>query len=405
MSSSRHCPRRVRKSLIEKPFKSLKGLVLGQLLRNQLAEASFRVASYLTDPVCKSHEYYRRVAVVEALHPEANKAVNVARKFFLLLGLLGFVAVAALTTVPGIALRYAGASLQQEPYLYHRSVAVEKTLPPQHTFSLLSWNVCCVGAGYAISDGGVLPWDARIERIVERILAQDADVNCLYETFDFRAAFYIQQRLLAHGYAHCYFNIGPRAVGVNSGILVASKYRIHNPEFTTFPVETLVGRTKGATKGVFAFDLQSEGGSFARVFATHLQHSEECMHATPDEQAARAAQMQIIVEKIRAVMGRCVVVTGDLNLDDAEYRASNWQHLFQKGDRYHDPVRTWGGDAFCAALVGKRASTPLNLDHTMMLRDSGRALSTALVDVGYNAHLFTREALSDHAGLRSQITV
>jgi endonuclease/exonuclease/phosphatase family metal-dependent hydrolase len=372
---------------------------------NRWTVAVFRLASYLTDPVCQCHERYRRIAVVDALHPHARRGANLARKLSLVMDLLGYAALAMVSTAPGIALRSVASRWQKHAYLYCSGKAPEKTLPTDRIFSILSWNVCCVGGGYPITDGGVLPWPARIERIADTIRRQDADVVCLYETFDLRAACHLRDRMLASGYVHCYYNIAPRGLGVNSGILVASKYGLRNPEFTPFPVGTLVGRTKSATKGVFGFDLQSNGHTFARVYSTHLQHSEECMYPTPAERAGRAAQMQIVVGRVDALVRGCTVVTGDLNLDDEEYRASAWQHRFSKQDVYRDPRRTWGGDAFCASLVGKRVSTPLNLDHTMLAAGTGRALRTSLVDPGYDALQFSRDALSDHGALLSEISV
>jgi len=372
---------------------------------NRSIAATFRLASYLTDPVCHCHERYRRIAVVDALYPKAGRAANTVRKCRLLAELGGYALLATLVTAPGIGLRHLASRLQTMPYLHRKSAGREKILPVDRVFSILSWNVCCVGGGYAISDGGVMPWSARIEAIAGTIIRQSADVVCLYEVFDLHAAFYLTDALMEAGYVHCYHNIGPRGLGVNSGILVASKYDVRRPEFTPFPVETLVGRTKSAAKGVFAFDLHSGGEKFARVYATHLQHSEESMYPTREEEAGRAAQMQIVLDRVAAGSDRCTVVTGDLNLDDEEYRASPWRHRFQKGDGYEDPRRTWGGDAFCAKLVGKRVSGPLNLDHTMLVSGTGRGLETSLVDPGYDAGRFTDGALSDHGALLSRIFV
>lgn len=231
-------------------------------------------------------------------------------------------------------------------------------------------------------------------------------VNCLYETFDVNAAFHICEQLKQRGYNDFYFNIGPKAVGVSSGILIGSKYKIHNPAFSPFPQDSLVGRTKNAAKGVFSFDLQGRRGeNFARIYATHLQHSEEPAFPTAEEVEARRKQMQIIVDKIDVVRDRCIVVTGDLNLDDEEYRDSSWQDRFQKGDPFGDGLKTWGGDEFCARLVGKRVSGPLNLDHTMVLNGTAHSIETSLVETGYDPAVFKEGVLSDHDGLFSTITV
>src|SRR5207302_2011714 len=127
---------------------------------------------------------------------------------------------------------------------------------------LLSWNICCTGAGFSISDGGVVPWKERIDEIAAKIVQTNADLNCLYETIDVQSAFYLYDKLKGQGYRHFYFNMGPRAIGPASGMFVSSKYQIKNPEFTPFSVDTLVGRTKAISKGVFTFDLHSQGANF-----------------------------------------------------------------------------------------------------------------------------------------------
>lgn len=372
-------------------------------LVNKIAVMVFQAASYLTDPLSKCHEFYRRIYVIEACNPEANAISNLARKIALGLGAVGWASLAIFTTLPGALLRYFGSYLQANPFIYAQGPANGKVLPDERSFSLLSWNICGVDGGYAISDGGVLPWSFRIDNIINKIIEKNADVNCLYEVFDPNAAFYICEKLKERGYSHFYFNIGPRAIGVSSGILVASKYNIKNPEFSPFSQDILVGRTKNAAKGVFAFDLESQGKNFARIYSTHLQHSEEPQFPTAEEVEARKRQMQIIVDKVNAVRDRCIVVTGDLNLDDDEYNTSSWQNRFQKGNSFGAFGKTWGGDEFCACMVGKRISEPLNLDHTMVVKGTARAISTSLVQTGYNPAHFKAGALSDHEGLMSRI--
>ncbi len=384
---------------------SLRSWLSNKFFSSRVESAFFRAASYLTDPICKSHEFFRRLHVVEELNPAGSSGSILAKKILLFLGIIGAGLLALVTTLPGIALRWVASYLQKEPFIYVRGKGSEKTLPKGRTFSLLSWNICCVGGGFAISDGGVLPWAFRIDGIIDKIVEKDADVNCIYETFDTRSAFTICERLQKNGYAHFYFNIGPKAIGVSSGILIASKYNIQNPEFSPFSQDALVGRTKFAEKGVFAFDLQSDGKSFARIHATHLQHSEECVYPTEEEKGAREKQLALILKNAKGVKGKGIIVTGDLNLDDDEWNSSAWKTRFKKGNGYQDPDRTWGGDDFCARLVGKRISPPLNLDHTMIMSGTAQAIHTTLVETNFNAERLRKEALSDHAGLFSEIAV
>lgn len=126
-----------------------------ELVYREIAKTCFLTASYFTDPLCKGHEFFRRLQIVEVLHPMASRITNFARKAFLLVGLAGFASVALVTTPMGIGLRYVGLQTQPTPFIYLQGDKKDKTLPLDQSFSLLSWNVCCIGAGYPISDGGV----------------------------------------------------------------------------------------------------------------------------------------------------------------------------------------------------------------------------------------------------------
>ena len=97
----------------------------------------------------------------------------------------------------------------------------------------------------------------------------------------------------------------------------------------------------------------------------------------------------------------------DLNLDDEEYAASDWASLFSRGERdFEDSDQcTWGGDAYCSQLVGRVVSGPLNLDHTLVVSGTAQSLISRLVDSGYDATKLIAEALSDHSGVYSIITV
>jgi hypothetical protein len=67
--------------------------------------------------------------------------------------------------------------------------------------------------------------------------------------------------------------------------------------------------------------------------------------------------------------------------------------------------KTWGGDGYCASLMGKKASNPLNLDHTMVVKGTAEGIYTYLVPTGFDGNVFNQDALSDHHGLFSTITL
>lgn len=361
-----------------------------------------KIASELSSPISNAHENFRRISVVDVLNPQSYKIVNYVRKIFLFGSLLCNLFVSIFTTLPGIVLRGVVTKLEKEPFIHLTGLLPEKKLPANKTFTMLTWNVCCINGGYAISNAGVVPWHDRKEVIVDAIKKTNADVVCLQEIFDANAAFYFYQALKGD-YAHFYFNIGARAVGVSSGIFIASKYPIANPEFVPFPVETLINRTSWASKGFFSFNLQHKKRSFARIYATHLTHSAQPEKPTQKEVACRRTQMELIASRVNKVKNKTVLVTGDLNLGDKEYALSRWKRHFVKGDQFKDPARTWGGDWWCGNKVGDPTSRSLNLDHTLLVKGSALSIKTDLVGSRFNSKKYTRHALSDHRGLNCRV--
>lgn len=382
-------------------YAKLKHVATNKCSKHKIKKATFLLGSYLTEPLCKGHESYRKISLVNELHPEASKTENLSRKFFLVLRVFGWGSLGLLTTLPGILLRKAAASSEKEPFIEVKG-ATAKDLPEDRQISLLSWNVCCVGAGYPITDGGVMPREYRYDAIIEKIVETDADVNCLYEVFDVVTAEYFKNELKKQGYTHFYYNIGPRAIGVSSALFVASKYEIGDPEFTAFPKSSLVGRTKNSEKGVFAFSVMDGDQSVVRILTTHLQHSETPGAPAGNEIRGRKDQIEIIqgiADKILVP----VIITGDLNMDDSELDTLECLEAFSKGDLDLDK-KTWGGDQWCARSVGKWESDKgQNLDHVLA---RGVELTTRIAfETGYDQTVFKKEAISDHEPLLSTFIV
>ena len=269
-----------------------------------LQKKMFLAASLLTDPVCLAHETFRQIQVVNHENSQDKIIRKLVEKFLLTLRLIFYGSLALVTTMPGVVLRFLAIKLQGKAFLsYNSEDTIKETTFENRKITLLSWNVCFLGGGYSISEGGVFPWRERIDRIIQKNLEpqedskKSPDVVCLYETFDTSAAFHIVKRLKKEGYNHIFWNIGPKTFGVSSGILVASRFKIINPEFTPFPLDTLVGRTKGTTKGVFSFDVEYKKDTYAKIFSTHLQHSELPKFPTIDETIARESQMRLIIDR------------------------------------------------------------------------------------------------------------
>jgi hypothetical protein len=363
---------------------------------------TYLVASKLTDPLCNAHQFYRQILLVDALFSQTSTLERWVRKslFFLSSSTQSFFSL--FTTLPGIELRLMAKLLQDKPYIHFSGSFKEKQLQDK-SISLLSWNLCCVSGGYAITDGGVLPWGYRIPQLTSALLLQNADIICLYEIFDIQTALSLIAGL-KDDYCHFYFHIGPKAVGLSSGLFMASKIEITNPEFIPFPQESYDGRAKHCNKGFFSFDIQQQGRSFARIYATHLQHSEIPSMPTLGELRAREKAMDLILAHMHKYQDKACILTGDLNLEESEYHSSHWAELFDKGIITGTGC-TWGCDKFCSSLVDKPMSSPLNLDHTLALKKAGVNLLTSYIETGFDGATFNPHAISDHKGLLTIITI
>ena len=411
--------------------------------RNQAAMIIFKTASYLTDPITMAHANYKFTWMIDALYPEAYKVSNYGRIAFLYLKTSMLAMTGILPALGAIGLRAIAKKILTEDWTYLKGSAEEKTSFSSETdqegrafksLTHLSWNICCVGAGYPISDGGVMPWSYRIEAIANKVKEQDVDVVCLYEVLDFHSALSLYSRL-KDSYIHFYFNIGPRAVGVSSGIFVASRFSIENPEFHLFSKEKLAGRSTFANKGCFGFDV-CDTSKRVSILASHFSHSEIPQKSAStteleekslkEEEDSRGYQLKECINMLLNRKRRLhhdldipTLLTGDLN-DDIEGLSTSlnrimtgetlkeqeeikryWEDL-QKGNGY-DVEKfgpTWGGDGLRAQIKKEPISEAVNLDHSLILNAQ---IVTFPVETGYDAWKFTRTALSDHRGLKSTI--
>jgi len=305
-------------------------------------------------------------------------------------------AISAPFSLPAMGVRYAVSRFQKVPYVYRKGDASEKKIQDRK-FTVLSWNICQAQGGYETSDGGVISSPKRIQKIIDTILGSKAEVVCLYEVFDVYTARDLREKM-KNEYSHFYFSMGTRVVGPPSGIFAATKFPVENPTFTPFPQEALDGRAKNCGKGIFSFDIDKS----ARIFATHLQHSEIPAKPTPGEVQARQAEMEIIMKLVDESGPEGRVVIGDLNLDDDEFKKADWSNHFVKGDTYTDE-KTWGGDEYCAKLMQKEVSGALNLDHNMIVKGTAQSIETELLPTGYDPKVISEEATSDHRPLFSTI--
>lgn len=352
---------------------------------NQLSSSLLCLSDYLSKPFFALCQTYQWMKLVNRLHAAEGALLRSARKVVLAAQMLFWSLIAFICLLPAFLLRSIGNYRLKHAFLYARGTAGEKLIDEnQCSFTLLSWNVCCI-PGFSL-ESGVVPYPLRIEAIAQRIIQENCDVVCLYEVFETIAAEQIQRSLAASGYTHFYFNIGPNNLGLNSGLFVASKCAVQNPQFVPFKNQRHIQR------GVFSFDLLSASRRFTRIFTTHLHPSKEPKAPSFEEIILREGQMACILEQLPKEE-ICMVIAGDLNLDDVERLNSSWYARFDKGEVIGG--KSWGGDL--------SSTEGLNLDYVMVVKSPMASINTAVKTVGFDPRQLSKEALSDHATLCSQV--
>jgi endonuclease/exonuclease/phosphatase family metal-dependent hydrolase len=358
----------------------------------------------MTEPVCRLSELKGRVALVDTLHRSQPRLVRLVIK-------TGYVALMALLVLPAMVLSPI-AMLVRALFRRHATGLWMTDQTKQMEWAqgskeqplrMLTWNVCAPAGQYSITDGGILPWRDRIQKLHEAITEARANIVCLAEVFDAAAALEMA-KLLGQTYAHVLMAVGTRAVGVPSGMLVASQGPLEDVQFEAFPKAWLDGRTKNSEKGILQFTVPLPGKKLT-VLTSHLQHSEQPAQATDDEKACRQKQFEKIQEVADQALGKdhAVVLTGDLNIEPSELQTLPQNQHLDRGACPESP--TWGGDGWCASLAPKPGSGPLVLDYTMSWKGSVQKLNTRYTETGFNGTEFRASALSDHCGLISEIVV
>ncbi|HSX10826.1 MAG TPA: endonuclease/exonuclease/phosphatase family protein [Chlamydiales bacterium] len=362
------------------------------------------LSSKMAEPLCWAYGLlrYRMVAPLEPnkfdncdtkIAEIATRAlIAIAAATSLTLFTLPTVFVATFLGVGSRLFRAVGFALQKKNYTYVPGALPEKELHGQA--KIMTWNVCGVCGGMHYDHGGVISWRSRIDRIVDKIIAEDPDVLVLQEIYDTALAEAIVQRL-NNRYAHFFLHLGANSLGSVSGEMVLSKCAVHRFTNTSFTNnEWTLNRTFASIE---IKNSPSDALPCARIIGTHLIH---------DDNAKRMVQVAQIVNSVaREALPLPTVLTGDLNLerDKPEEGGVLDQHLIH-GYTGREPtctnqlVRQW--DLKASGVPNE------TIDYVSLFRNhAGQAhlVNTHLVRA-FDALYDTKTALSDHNGVAATLT-
>ena len=255
--------------------------------------------------------------------------------------------------------------------------------------------------------GGLLPWEYRIDHIVNTLKEQNADIICLQELFSRKGAEQLCEKL-KDSYAHFYINIGPiiygfnkETAGIPSGLFVASKYPLSSPEFQPYNEKET---PKIRANGFFHAKIMDQNKALAHIITTHLQSN-----SADEDLQYRHAQLQAIIHKD---FGRLpVFVCGDLNIEktSAEYQREilpNFIDCYRGCDWTCCELRDFWWEAEQNAEQFNKLDLDLErIDYFLQLKnsicDSIRSAVSNVLPV--NNLLDPKKSLSDHQIMISQI--
>ena len=300
----------------------------------------YRIAAFEIRPLSYVNQLYYEMILPTNESTTRQKVVKKTQKF-IGLSLLGLPAL--LGGFFSCSTRFLATRLNPQPFMFMNTSLLEtepKKFPQQSSalegqrvvLKVFSWNVCAMSGGFPYATGGVRPWRQRLTDIALEIKKRDADVVCLQEMHDNDASWRLIDELKSV-YFYFYYNIGSPYFGANSGLFVASKYEIKNPQFSTFQSKIRLIDSCFTGKGYFSFELALQNHKIVRLFNTHFQHSQDDLTPLQTEKQVREEQMSQIVSTIQgqektSSAETLFLIVGDFNTTPDEYNSSTYQNLF-----------------------------------------------------------------------------
>jgi exonuclease III len=187
--------------------------------------------------------------------------------------------------------------------------------------SVISANICAFEAGLAYVCGGLVPFRARVDRLVQALTQNEScpkgpDVVILQEVWSQGAASSLIERLSRLGYCEFYFSIGDGCISPGSALFIASRHQLQNPSFKCFEGT----RTFDMQRGFFSVELpnQSAMNKSIRLITAHPAPSKDDLNPKTEDKELRRAQLKELFRSIHK--NERVILAGDFNMTPDELK-------------------------------------------------------------------------------------
>jgi endonuclease/exonuclease/phosphatase family metal-dependent hydrolase len=194
---------------------------------------------------------------------------------------------------------------------------------------VLFLNTCLQGGFLSVVTGNVTSlhekfdtqYPSRLDALVAFIESKKPDIICLSEVHDLFAMKALKKKLKERGFEFFIEDIPSHPIFVNSGLFVASKVKISNPNFIKYTYHERSGVHKGALQGCITFDTHVDE-KIVKIATTHLNYGFK-----ESNKNSRKKQLEKILNTIDKD-GKTFLLGGDFNykyLDD-----SNTSNILKK---------------------------------------------------------------------------
>ena len=299
------------------------------------------------------------------------------------------------------------AQFQRAPFIFLKGRGKKREKGSMVT--ILSGNVLFMPDLFTYFFGGVSSWVQRVDALASLFIEKGADVICLQEVHDGESAYQLYDRL-KNDYAYFHMNIGTdhavlnsEELSLNSGLFIASKLPIEDPDFKKYDVE---GMQKGIHKGYFYGVLQSKQTPLCYLISTHLNPFENEVATRVRETEAQEVVAKI--KEMRTIYPLPSLLVGDLNIN---WGSQEWKNsilsqtffdvyeekAFTCTDTFNDLVWTIPKERDKVVKEGHIC------DYALVDRESSLKMRSTICPF----YLLEKptEALSDHQGIFTEITL
>ncbi len=343
----------------------------------------------------------------------SSKAKEVGIRVLIVLGAIASFCFAGTYILLGAVVLSAGAKIfrglgfyfQKNGFTHIRGLAEEKRIESGHA-KIMEWNIRGHGGGLHYSEGGVVHWRLRIDRIVEEILKEDPDVIVLQEIYDTS----LIEAIVAHlenQYAHFYSHLGANTWGNESGLLIITKCATHKFSHTDF-TQTDEKVKRGFETLEIKINLESALPAL-RIIGTQLSPGKTAV----ETRMAQVAQM--IDALAREKIAIPTLFVGSLNVDrdslgEGTYLSNYLYHSYLDSAPTHSDqlVSQWApvfeGQEESSNFISFFKRNPTGDCRTFPVLEKGIRLVDSHLVRGFDEFYNTKTALSDFHAVVTEVS-